>query len=227
MSSNISSVLNSYSSNVSSTTSTTKSTNSTDSTATKKPVSYSDTTSVGLYLNSTPSGKADAKSIFSNLSLDVGGDGKTITKDQLNSYVKKAQDGKISIPKEELDALITLQKNWDKISTGGDKISYANVSASGNKSTLLSMVPTANSSKTVDMSEDAAASMTKINNMLISSALGTSTNNSSPKDSYSAMLKTLLSGTTDENDDSNANLIATLTNLIANSKSASTVETEA
>jgi len=41
------------------------------------------------------------------------------------------------------------------------------------------------------------------------------------------MLNTLLSGNTDENDDSNANLIATLTNLIANSKSTSTTEVEA
>jgi len=198
ISSTISSVLNAYYGNLSSklsstdTTSSTDSTSSTDdSTTTKKTVSYSDSTSVGLYLNSVSSDKADAKTIFSDLSLDMGGDGKTITKDQLDSYITKAQNGDISIPDEELSALTTLQKNWDTISAGGDSISYANVSAAGYKDTLLSMVPD-KSSNTIDMSSDYNDSLAKVENTLISADLGTSTDSSSSTDSYSSMLKTLL-----------------------------------
>lgn len=196
-----------------------------NSTAKKHVAEYSDKTSLGLYFNSVPAQKANPKDIFRNLSLDVGGDGKSITKDQLDKYVDKAEDGKINIPDKELSALQKLQDNWSKVADGGDKITYANVSASGFTDTLKSMAPD-KQSKTKDLSNDFEDSKTKINNMLMSSALETSTKNSA-SNHYSSMLKTLLSGTTDENDDSNAELIATLTNLIANSKSSSTTEVEA
>lgn len=196
-----------------------------NSTAKKHVTEYSDKTSLGLYFNSVPSEKANPKDIFRNLSLDVGGDGKSITKAQLDKYVDKAEDGKINIPDKELSALQKLQDNWDKVADGGDKITYANVSASGFTDTLKSMIPD-KESKTKDLSSDFEDSKTKINNRLMSSALGSSVKSSS-SNSYSSMLKTLLSGTTDENDDSNAEAIATLTNLIADSKSTSTTEVEA
>lgn len=190
----------------------------------KKAAGYSNKTSLGRYVGSVSSDKADAKTIFTKLSIDVGGGGKSITKDQLNNYIDKAKDGKVSIPDEEMNALKTLQKDWDKIADGGDDINYANISTSGHKDTLLSMVP--KNTKTKDMSDDAADSIKKINDYLISSALNSS-NKGSAKAGYTSMLKTLLTGTTDENDDANANLIATLTNLIADSKAKSTIETEA
>lgn len=223
---NVSSALNNYynTSTATQNTSTSQATEK-DSAAKKKTTEYSDKTSLGLYFNSVSPEKADAKKIFSNLSLDVGGDGKTITKDQLDKYVDKAEDGKVKIPDKELNALQKLQDNWDKVADGGDKINYANVSASGFTDTLKSMAPD-KESKTVDVSGNFADSQTKINNMLISSALGGSTKTSSSNNYYS-MLKTLLSGTTDENDDSNAESIAQLTNLIANSNSKSTTEVEA
>lgn len=196
-----------------------------NSAAKKHVTEYSDKTSLGLYFNSVPAQKANPKDIFRNLSLDVGGDGKSITKDQLDKYIDKAEDGKINIPDKELSALQKLQDDWKKVADGGDKITYANVSTSGFTDTLKSMIPD-KASKTKDVSSDFEDSKTKINNMLMSSALETSTKSSSTN-SYSSMLKTLLSGTTDENDDSNAELIATLTNLIADSKSTSTTEVEA
>lgn len=226
-SSTISSELNNYYSSLSSaiSNSSSGSSASNNSTSSTSSTSYSNKTSLGRYMNSVSPDKADAKTIFSKLSIDAGGDGKSITKDQLNSYITKAQNGKVSIPDEEMNALKTLQKNWDKVADGGDSITYSNVSANGYTSTLTSMAPD-NGSKTVDMSSDFNNSKTEIDNKLISSALGTSTNSSSSTD-YSSMLKTLLTGTTDENDDSNAESIAALTNFIANSKSTSTVETEA
>lgn len=194
-----------------------------NSTAKKHVTEYSDKTSLGRYFNSVPSEKANPKDIFRSLSLDVGGDGKSITKNQLDKYVDKAEDGKVNIPDKELSALQKLQDDWKKVADGGDKITYANVSASGYTDTLKSMAP--DTKKTNDVSGDFESSLTDIKNQLISSALGNSTN--SPSNSYSAMLKTLLSGTTDKNDDANAESIAVLTNLIANSKSSSTIETEA
>jgi len=224
--SNTSNIFNTYYSNFPTTTDTSTTKTTDDISTSKSAVSYSNKTSLGNYLNSVSPDKADAKTIFSKLSIDVGGDGKSITKAQLTSYIDQAQNGKVSIPDEEMSALKTLQTNWDKVSDGGDSINYSNVSASGYTSTLQSMVPD-NSKNTVDKSSDFADSKTKIDNELISSALGTSISSSSSTNNYSSMLKTLLTGTTDENDDSNAETIAKLTNLIANSKPTSTVETEA
>ncbi len=42
---------------------------------------------LGNYLNSTSNKKLNAKEIFKELSLDVGGDGKTIAKKDLDSYI--------------------------------------------------------------------------------------------------------------------------------------------
>jgi hypothetical protein len=222
---NISSTPANYYSVLPKTTDTSAAKTTDDKATSKSAVGYSNRTSLGSYLNSVSTDKADAKTMFSKLSIDVGGDGKSITKDQLTSYLDKAKSGTVSIPDQEKTALQTLKDNWDKVADGGDKINYANVTSAGYTSTIKSMVPD-NSKTTVDKSSDFADSKATIDNQLISSALGTSTSSSSTN-SYSSVLKTLLSGTTDENDDSNANLIATLTNLIANSKSTSTVETEA
>lgn len=220
----ISNTLNNYNNTIATQASSTQISDK-NSAAKKQVTEYSDKTSLGRYFNSVPSEKANPKDIFRSLSLDVGGDGKTITKDQLDKYIDKAEDGKINLPDKELSALQKIQDNWSKVADGGDKITYANVSASGYTDTLKSMAPDSES-KTKDLSSDFQDSKTKINNMLMSSALGTSAKSSSSS-SYSSMLKTLLSGTTDENDDSNAELIATLTNLIADSKSNSTTEVEA
>lgn len=227
-----SSQLNNYytqdSSTKSDSTTESKSSNNTDnSTKTKNTeTNYTNKTALGRYVNSDKD-NADPRKIFEKLSIDLGGDGKSITKSQLDTYANKAESGSISIPSEELDALKNMQHEWDNISEGSDSISYSNMSASGNKDILTSMVPE-DSSSTVDYKKQTEDFTNSINNYIKESALNFSTNGtSSNKNAYSSMLNTLLTGTTDENDDSNANLIANLTNLIANSKSSSTMETEA
>lgn len=187
---------------------------------------YTNNSAIGRYFTSTSPEDADAKTIFTNLSIDVGGDGKTITKKQLDSYIDNIKDKKISVPEEELNALNKLKDNWDSIADGGDKINYFDISVKGYKNTLLSMAPD-DSGKTIDMSEDAADFTTKINNFLIASALKGLPDESSKTNTYSSMLKTLLTGTTDENDDANADLIGTLINLIAEAQSNSTINIEA
>lgn len=197
----------------------------------------SQTSRLADYLDSTSNSNLDSKEIFKKLSIDVGGDGKTITEDQLNNYIKKTEDAKAAysaqktdedtsgISDTELEGLKTLQKNWDKISNGGDKITYANISASGYKDTLTGMDEADTSSVDVEsLQEDYNQSLQDINDYLMSSALKTSTSSSSGAKS---LLNTLLTGTTDENDDSNADMIAKLVNLLEDFKSTSTIETEA
>lgn len=217
----ISTQLNNYYSNLISK----SSSGSGNTTNTTSKTEYSNSTALGRYVSSVSHDKADVRTIFTKLSIDLGGDGKTITEDQLDSYLSNAKNKKISIPDEEKNALQKLQDNWDTIADGGNSISYAKIGKAGYKDTLLSMIPD-DSSKTIDMSKDAADFKTSINNYLVASALGTSTDNTS-ESTYSSMLKTLLSGTTDENDDANADLIGKLVNIIASFQSNSTIDKEA
>lgn len=213
-----SNVFNDYYSTISTTNSTsttevssTSSTTATPTTTTEK-ASYTNKTAVGRYIKSEPADNVDAKTLFKNLSVDVGGDGKTITKDQLDSYVKKAESGKIKLPDEEVGALKELQKNWDNISTNGDSISYADVSSSGGKDTLMSMVPTGEDKP--DYMGIAKDATTKAYDKIVNAALNGSSNEETTS-GLKSLLNELLSGTTDENDDTNANMIDTLTNLIS------------
>ena len=68
-----------------------------------------------------------------------------------------------------------------------------------------------------------SAAIDDIDSYLIESALSSS-NGGSYKSNLTSLLNTLLTGTTDEEDDTNANLISTLTNLIAEHETAPTVE---
>lgn len=220
----VSSVLNDYYSINTSTTTTTANTIATDTTTVSSSTSAAkDTSLVGQYIDDTSSSKLDAKTIFKELSIDMGGDGKTITKDQLDSYVSDAESGNLSISNDELKSLKTLQSSWKTVSEGGDSITYANVS--GDKGLFTSMAgTTATTSSTSDINLT-QSSTDQIYSYLINSALSSNSQTASSTD-LSSMLKTLLSGTTDENDDANANAIATLTNLIAQSKSTSTIVVE-
>lgn len=180
------------------------------------------------YLDSTNNADLNTKDIFKKLSIDVGGDGKSITKDQLDSYIKNAEDtknGTVKISDNELKALKTMQSKWDTISKGSDTITYANMTDS--KDILKSMDSPDDTSKKVDLSSlKSASSIDDVDAYLMNAALSTSFDSGSGT-SATSMLKSLLTGTTDENDDSNANLIAKLTNIIANSKKTSTIEKEA
>lgn len=219
--------INSYYSSTNTTDSNTKTsdTKSSDS-ASKTSTDYSNKTALGRYINSDKD-NADPRKIFEKLSIDVGGDGKSITEDQLNSYISKAESGKTSIPDSELNALKTLQEDWGTVSDGGDSISYSSVSASGYKDTLTSMVPESSNSSS-DIKKETEDFTKNLNSYIVESTLGLSTNSSSSSSgSMSSLLNTLLSGTTDENDDSNSETIAKLINKMAESVKTSTIEAEA
>lgn len=183
-------------------------------------------TSLKRYFDSVSSDKLDAKTIFNKLSTDIGGDTKSITKDELNSYIDSAEKGTVKIGDNELSGLKTLQSNWNEISEGSDSINYYNVSSTGYSDTLLSMAPTDKTgTEESDLSKLTADATANAYGSVVTAALGSLTNNDGSTSSLTTMLNSLLKGTTDENDDANANMIATLTNLIAGTTS--TIEKEA
>ena len=176
------------------------------------------------YLESTSNADLEAKTIFKKLSIDMGGDSKTITKDQLDSYITNAESDTSTVSDEELTSLKTLQEKWDSISNGGDSITYANMS--NNKAILTSM--DTKDEETIDAAKLAAENKIDINSYLIESAFSFNAyENDDSSSNLTSMLKTLLTGTTDENDDENADMIAMLTNLIAESKKDTSVDVEA
>lgn len=173
------------------------------------------------------------ENMFQMLSLEVGGDGETIKKDQLNSYIEDAEDGTADISKSELKALKTIQEDWDKIAgKNADSINYKNMEDSTD---LLLSAVTGGISVSSDDSEttssnSATSSTEDVYNYIKQETLKTSYNISSGKNSSNdaqSLLETLLTGNTDEEDDNNADLIATLVNFIADSQSASTIEVKA
>ena len=227
--STISTILNSYygigttSGGVSS--SADKTTTAKSSTATVTAPKNDTRTMVGKYLSSVTPETADAKKIFEKLSIDVGSDGKSIKKEQLDSFIKDAKSGAVEVSDKELSALNDLQKNWTKIADGADNITYAGVRTAGFRDTLTSMAP--DKATETDYAQQFADDTADAYSKVVVAALGGTTDEKDKTSSLSKLLNTLLKGTTDENDDTNANLIGTLTNLIATSKVNSTVEYEA
>lgn len=66
---------------------------------------------------------SSAEDIFNKLFKDIGGDSKTITKDQLNNYIKKVESGNSgTVDKNQLNLLYKLQAKWDTISGNGASI---------------------------------------------------------------------------------------------------------
>lgn len=188
---------------------------------------YSNKTSLGRYINSTDSSDVSAKKLFEKLSLDVGSDGKTITKNQLDSYIKNAQNGTTTIPEQELSALLTIQENWDDMANSDDEINYYSVAGSGYKNTLLSIVPEEKENAFASIQDDFNESTIKAYSTVINAALSGLSSGEEDESSLSSLLSTLLSNTTDEEDGDSANAIATIINLLAAKNSSSTVELDA
>lgn len=225
----VSSMLSAYYSSANAATSSssvaaTTTTTTTSTTTTTQNTSYSNKSAVGRYFNSTDSSKVSARNIFENLSIDMGGDGKTITKDQLNKYIAGAQNKTVKMPDEELSALKDIQKNWDTISNGSDKIDYSDVYANGYTGDLLSMAPEDTTSSTTDYRKLADESTASAYGKVVNAALNGLSNNSDSKTNIQDALNALLKGTTDENDDANADEIAKYINMLAQNNKTSTID---
>lgn len=101
------------------------------------------------YMEAQSETKLDTAELFKRLSFEMGGDGKTITKDQLDGYIEKADSGSITVGDTKLSALREIQSNWDTISNKKDSI---NVGDLANYSTLLAMTATSTATINTDNS---------------------------------------------------------------------------
>lgn len=161
------------------------------------------------YVSSNPN-KLTAAEMFKSVSELVGGNGSTITKDELNSYISSAEENSGSGSSSVLSGLKTLQLNWDTISGGKDSISASNMS---DYTPLLasifssSIVSNASTSATTDTSTE-VSSTDKAYTTLIEGAVSKST-----KSDLTSLLKTLLIENSNEND--NSNDIDKITSLLA------------
>lgn len=179
------------------------------------------------YFDSTSNADLNAKAIFKKLSIDVGSDGKTITKGQLDSYIAGIESGKTVVTDEVKEGLLSISENWDSISKGRESISSANVS--GFSDVLKSMDEPDKNSSTFDIRELNDSIQTQVKNYIVDSAFKFNAYGKNETVSgLSSMLNTLLTGMTDERDDENADMIAALVDLIEKNKNVtSTIEREA
>ncbi len=172
------------------------------------------------YLTSQDKSKLTPEEIFKRLSFEMGGDGKTITRKQLDDYIDKADSGLIKIDKNRLLALKRIQKNWDKISKGEDSIIYDDM-----KNYTALLLATVNGSFTAtEIDGSKSFSEDDIYDYLVD-YLDLSSKEEITESDLASYLNELIANSSDEND-SNIELIAAVTNLIAANSSKSTVDTE-
>lgn len=149
------------------------------------------TTTSTTALTSSASAKSpmSASDIFSKLTQELGGDGKTITKDELKTYMSKVEsDTTGQYDKKELGFLNQLYNNWDKISGGSNSITENNIESGIN---YLKPSHHTHSRSSDSMPSDLFSSL--------SEAVGADSNGIS-KDELSTYLKKLLSESTSASD---------------------------
>lgn len=161
--------------------------------------------------------EVNLKEMFFNLSMKLGGDGETIKKKDLDAYIQKADKGEIkNVSKTQLTALKMIQQQWDNISTDEDK---EFITAGDMKDYFFLLIMATTEVFDVPESSDNAKSI--LETMLQESE------NDDEDTKLSDLLNKILTGTTDENDDTNADLIDMITNLIATKSTTPTIEAEA
>lgn len=165
---------------------------------------------IETYVNVQGKKKLTLDEMFKRLSLEMGGDGKTITKKQLDDYINNASSGKIKVGEPKLTALKMMQKNWDTISGGKDSITVDNMK---DFASLLAMTMVDTSEP--DDDSDTTNKEDKDKNPIIDKATLEELTNA---------LKSALSDTT--KDEFNTDLIANLTNKIADNNPSSTIQIE-
>lgn len=157
-------------SNVNTGLSSTSTTGTTSTTNTAKTSSKKATSLLSDYLQNTPEENVDSRTVFKNLSFDVGGNGSAVTKDGLASYISEAEKGTVSTSDNQLSSLKTLYNNWDEISGGDDSINYGDVFAAGYKDTLVSMSSNAINDDDSDATKVTLSSTQQSNLNLVTSA---------------------------------------------------------
>jgi len=173
------------------------------------------------YRDSQGKTEIDLEEVFKKLSFEMGGDGKSITKDQLDTYIKKADSGSIRIDDSKLNALKKIQEHWDTISKGEDSITSEDMK---DYSVLLLATMTGNFTET-EIEDSKTSIQDSIYDFLMDYLHLTDKNDVKQSD-LSNYLNELIADDASDND-SNSETIGVLTNMIASFSSSSTIETEA
>lgn len=114
----------------------------------KSSTSTSNSSTTSTSSTSSSSGIMSAEDMFAKLTKELGGDGKTITKSQLESYIKTVQsDTTGKYDKGALGFLTQLDNNWNKISGGSDSITSSDL-----KSGMSYLAPPTSSSTDISKS---------------------------------------------------------------------------
>ncbi len=70
-------------------------------------------TMLNMYKYGSPTKQIDQKQVFANVSIMVGGDGSSISKAQLKSYIDKASNGMVKVSRQQLQAMKSMYSQWD------------------------------------------------------------------------------------------------------------------
>lgn len=175
--------------------------------------------------NTTPT-----EDMFKELSKELGGDGETITKEQLDNYIKDSKD----TTGTKMTALKSLQSNWKDVSDGKDSISANDM---GKYNTLLATLYTSDIISSINPNKDELTNFSVVNYLIDKTFTDV---NSISKSELNKYLKDLISENSDETDNGDeidmiTNVLADFSKLSANSeyitsdtlKAASTNEYEA
>lgn len=166
--------------------------------------------------------KLSSEDIFKRLSLEMGGDGKTITKKQLDDYIDKAEKGSIEIDSNRLNALKKIQQNWDNIAKGKDSINYDDMK--GNEALLFATV-VGTFTKTEINDEQQSKIIDEVYNLLKNHYKG-SDKTGLKKEDLVKYLKNIISKSSGEDDDTNSEIVGTLVNMISSFDQKKSVDIE-
>ncbi len=169
--------------------------------------------------------KATLKDMFKSLSFEMGGDGNSITKEQLSSYVRNAQNGTIKLNPARLKALKKILDNWDKISKDGKSITYADLQSMPMLLFNAAVGDLTDSKK--DKKEDEDESEKFDIEKYLKDALNITEDEEITKTDIEAHLKTLLANTSADTPPETTNLIDSMVNILASFDNAPTVTAEA
>lgn len=70
---------------------------------------------LNMYRYGSPTKQVDQRQVFASVSIMVGGDGTSISKSQLKSFIDKASVGAVKVSNTQLRALKSMYSSWDDL----------------------------------------------------------------------------------------------------------------
>lgn len=70
---------------------------------------------LNMYRYGSPTKQVDQRQVFASVSIMVGGDGTSISKSQLKSFIDKASMGAVKVSNTQLRALKSMYSSWDDL----------------------------------------------------------------------------------------------------------------